>query len=448
MMRQYDSERDEALDEALHDFCSSPQEARELKKIASMFSDLPRAQSSSSFQSKLRTSLLEKAQSASNNIDRKEKTGFFAAICKFQKKYIPRPLFTVSAAVVVAVVALTMFYSYGLVKTGAGGCAPWSPFTAMIEKNEPEKRDAAEKEPSSAPGKTPAGQVLGKQEKTETEKSDPSAEPSVSNETEENAPPLEDFPPEELEPGEEEGAERPNLPEQDEQKIYPAGQQEEGNAPLRPAPVFATEKNMRSVKLAGKIKLSPAYYNMVATQAEAPVEKVNYAWKPRKIVASMMTGAPFGSSSWAQEILSNEGFSVREGDILVINLQETRKGNFAEVFYNSQKSGEAGPKLALHYEEGKGIIGYFYQEQGDIWQPGFYPLLSPSKAFARAREVEWYAPAARLDFSFQEVFLTYHDFIVVENARQKTQRLPAYCFLGRETFHNGGEFKLYLPAIP
>lgn len=453
-MRQYDFEKDKALDEALHDFGSSPQEARELKEIASMLSDLPRAQSSSSFRSELRASLLEKAQSLSRDagVDRRKKgSGLFAGIYRFQKKLLPRPFFTAAAAIVVAVVALASFYSYGLVKPGKpGGRASWNPFIAMIGQNEQggsEQQPVGKEDPSSSTGKEPSSEkgsqdrLPGKQGEPEAEEPDPSAVSPVPGETDEDDPALQDPPPGEQESGEEEGD--PGRPE-------PSESEEEQGASLKPAPVFSVEKNMRSIKLAGKIGLPPVYYNTAGTEALAPVEKVNYSWKPRKIVASTAgtEARTIGTSAWAQEILSDEGFSVREGDLLVTNLQETQKGNFVEIFYNSQKSGEQGPKLILHYEEGKGVIGYYYQEQGGIWQPGFYPLLPPSKAFAQVREVEWYAPAERLDFSFQEVFLTYHDFPVLENSRQKTQRLPAYCFLGRETFRNGSEFKLYLLAVP
>ncbi len=437
-MRQYDFEGDETLDETLEELCSSPQETQKLKEMASLLCALPRAQSSSSFQAELRASLLEKGQSISGGVDQK-KVGFglLAGIYKYQKKFFPRPFFS-AAAVVMAVVALAAFYNHGPIKLGPGGRTPQNPSMVMIVQDEPEQQTTGKESPPSAAGKELKGK-LEDNEQVEAETRGDELSITSPDKAGKGDPALQVSPSKEQELGK--GG--------DPGQSVPLEPQDDQDDPLRPAPLFAVEKNLRSIKFAGSINLPPVYYNSTKTETATPAEKVNYAWEPRKIISMMAREASsIGTPSWAREILSNEGFSVREGDLLISNFQETQKGNFAEVFYSSQKSGEPGLKLVLHYEEGKGILGYYYQEQGEIWQPGFYPLLSPSQAFAQVQGVEWYAPSARLDFSFQEVFLTYHDFLVEENAQQKTRRLPAYCFLGRETFHNGGELKLYLPAVP
>ncbi len=459
-MRQYDDEDgrifakalpDEALpddiflDKAWREFCSSSQEARELEKIASLLAGLPRVQPSSSFQSELKASLLEKSQAMLEGAGRKKKKSrLFVGMEQYFHRFFSRSINSAAvAAAVVAIIALTVFYNQGATKPGPGKHAPLNPFIAMFEQNEQEQVAGEENLPPAEKKALPGDLPDNKAGKTGLEEDGPAVTSPVSPGQEgEVDPPSQGLP-----PGKQEAvAGERKTPDQ----FMPPEPENDPEVPLKTAPVFSVEKNMRSIKLAGKINIPPVYYNTTRAEAAAPLENVNYAWKPRKTIASM-AGAEvrsIGTPAWAQEILSNEGFSIREGDLLVTNYQETQKGNFVEIFYSSQKSGEPGPKLILHYEEGKGIINYYYQEQGGIWQPGFYPLLSPAQVFARAKEVEWYASAARLDFTFQEVFFTYYDFLVEEKDQRITRRLPAYCFIGRDTFQNSGELQLYLPAVP
>jgi hypothetical protein len=409
-MRQFE------WDKSVEELCSSPEEIQELKKVASLLWDMPRTQSSSSFQAELKERLMEKALFEENYVCKENKVlHFINKGYKYSGKVLlARPLFTAAAAVLV-IISLAVFYHQGQVKPYSPEItSPENPPEIIIVQN-PEDVETEQYIPpvDQDPVEKPSGESTG----TLTE--------TVSERT--TTPGAGDKPPENKDPTE------------------PVATEEQ---PLKDDPEFEAWKNQKSFRLAGQINLPPVYYK-VEKDAAVPAENVSYSWKPRKIVASTVPSEDriFGTEAWAGEILSNNGFIVREDDYLETNLQETQKGLFAEVFYRPQKSAGNVLTLVLHYQDGTGILSYYYKEEGEAVQPGFYPLLSPAEAFKQADSLKWYAPSQRLDFSFQEVVLTYHDFLLEENGQQKTVKLPAYCFLGMETVHNGGELNLYLPAV-
>ncbi|NLJ57066.1 MAG: hypothetical protein GX334_08500 [Firmicutes bacterium] len=401
---------------------------------------MPKAQSSSSFQDELRQSLLEKGWGTGGNVTQKNKTNdLFAGVLKFSQKHLS--YYALTAATVIMVVALALFHNGGLVGSGLGNDKLPDPYTAMTEQ------------------KKPAGQVPSSETFPSIIEEGPAVKPPASGpetglegvgtegagETPAIPPGGDVFPA----PGQPANEPEPGVgtePKEDPNEPVPPAVQAETPPPETD---FKVEQNLRSFKAAGKISLPPVFYRTTPAETATPVEKINQAWKPRKTVVSMLQSEArsIATPEWAKEILTNEGFPVREGDTLESRLRETSAGALVEVSYLPHKGSLQELPVVLHYEEGKGIIAYYYQEDGKVLPPGFYALLSPAKAFEQVQGVEWYAASPRLDFSFQEVYLTYYDFPVgVHDAPQK-QRLPAYCFLGRETFNNGGELKLYLPAV-
>lgn len=434
-MRQSEFQWDESIEE----LCSSTEEIQELKEIASLLHSMPKMQSSSSFQDELRKSLLEKSPGKSGKTTKKnKKNDLIAGVLKFSQKHLS--YYVLTAATVIMVVALTLLHSKGPVKPGPeNGRAP-DPYTAMLEQKKPGGQDHEETFPSIVE-EDPRVKPPAPEQETETGETETTGIGEIPV-----TPPGGD-----VTPAQGQSAEGPAVgaePNADPDKsVHPVTQAELNE----PETEFKVDQNLQSFKVAGTVNLSPVFYKTTPAETAAPVEKVNQAWKPRKTVVSMLqseTRSP-GTMEWAREILTNEGFPVREGDVLESRLRETSSGSLVEVSYLPRKGGDLQElPVIMHYEEGKGILAYYYQEDGKVLPPGFYTLLSPAKAFEQVRGVEWYAAVPRLDFSFQEVYLTYYDFPVGDQTAPQKQRLPAYCFLGRETFNNGGELKLYLPAIP
>lgn len=380
-------------DKSLEELCSSEQEVQELKEIASMFCDLPKVQSSSSFRDTLKNNLLKKAK----------------GIKTPRRKLFASPLFTAAAAAaVLAIIAISVFFSPGQVDPKI--TSPGDPSSLEITQVDPRERAA---DPSP-----------GREDTTEPPSADEQGNGTVEPSFEESTP-------------------KDNSSGDSEPSTTDTPIEE----PLQEEPEFEAWRNEKSFKLAGQVLLSPVYYNVTAEEGITPAQNVNHSWKPRKFVAAAGVASAVGSEAWARELLLNEGFMPNEVDYLKINSQETQKGFFVEVFYRDQKSSDRGLTLVLHFQEGKGILNYYYEEMGEITDPGFYPIFSPQKAFEQANNLEWFGPTQRLDFSFREATLTNHVFTIEENGLQKSLKLPAYCFLGMETFNNGGVLKVYLPAV-
>ncbi len=430
-MRPYD------WDKSIEELCSSKEEAQELKEVASLLRSMPGVRASSSFQAELKARLMEKALSEDMYaLEGNKKENKVLHLMNIGYRYggkilKARPLFTAVAAVFV-ILMMAVFYSQGRVEPPAPPQIASSENPARSE-SAPEilvehRAENGEEERNSIPAKP------GQQELEDSHGAG-------------NIVPPEDTPSEKATPPEE----TPVKENPDEDPAGPNVPEVTETQPLKSDPEFEVWKNRQHFVVAGQINLPPVYYG-VERDAALPAERVSCSWTPWKTTpVSKETGESvvFGTEAWAEEILSNNGFIFSDGDYLEINLQETQKGLFAEVFYRPQKNAGKALTLVLHCQEGAGILSYYYKEEGEAAKPGYYPLLTPSEAFKQVDTLQWYASSPRLDlsFQFQEVTLTYNDFLLVKNGRQDTVRLPAYCFLGRETNHNGGVLKLFLPAV-
>jgi hypothetical protein len=207
---------------------------------------------------------------------------------------------------------------------------------------------------------------------------------------------------------------------------------------LPSAPVFAVDQNRRSFTVAGNVLLNYG----PATGALFPVDSVKFSWEPNKIVpASAPEAQHFGTPQWARQLLSDVGFRVREGEVVEVKTQETAKGLYAEIFYR------VSPAIILHVHADKGILAYFYEEKSNLAPQGFYPLLTPLDALQQLQAVTSPIAGQQLHFSFREVRLTYHDFLVEKDGVKKNMRLPAWCFTGNE-LHQGKEgVNFFMPAV-
>jgi hypothetical protein len=396
-------------DESLEKLCSSDEEIKDLKELASLLSGMEPVQPSPSFQSELKSKLLA------------EKAGTKARIFPWGGKFWIRPSFAAVAALIL-VVSLSVFYS-------AEHPVKREPLTAA--QKELVSNQAELTKPDT--GEVPDGQGGEEQETGEEEVSweqVPETEKRGQNE----------------------------LPAVDDDKSVTSGSHEQAPLPsqggleegeqLRKEPQFEIWEKQQVLQLAGGVKLPDYYYHAGAGDADLELAEAKHTWRPGgKYVIVLNNGDQHSMESKVTKTLSTKGFQV-EGAYLEINdIQETQKGVFAEVFFKPQKSSPDDPVLVVYYEEGKDITAYYYEEKGKTAKPGFYPLLSPSQAFERSKEANIYAASQPLRFSFQEVELTCYDFLLEGSGQQKTVKLPAYCFTGMETTSNGQEFKLYLPAV-
>ena len=415
-MRQFE------WDKSIEELCSSQEEIQELKEIASLLQGIPPARASYSFQTELKARLMEKALTGEKRVSRGNKLLYLinksyrygGAILK------AHPLLATAAAVLL-VVSLTVFSNRGLVTPVPPGIvSPEKPPEIIVAEN-PNPKDIKPEE-NTLPVE-PGAEVRTPEEGSSDDPGAGEILPETVTTPADNPPPA---------------VEKPSEPPVVTEK------------PIGEEPEFEALKNLQSYRLAGAVNLPSVYYK-AERDAAVPAENVHCSWKPRKIVASTdPDGAGiFGTEAWVAEDLSNKGFIVREGDYLRINLQETPKDSFAEVFYRPRKGIDNVLTLVLHYQEGAGAgtLSYYYREEGEAGQPGFYPILSPSEAFKQVADLQWYAPLQLLDFSFQEVALTYYDFLLEEDGGPRYVKLPAYRFLGREILSDGGELIIYLPAI-
>lgn len=210
-------------------------------------------------------------------------------------------------------------------------------------------------------------------------------------------------------------------------------------APVLPAePEFDLFKNRRSFALAGKVLLN---YGPVA-EALYPVEKIDVNWEPNKIApASTPHIFPFGTPEWAAQFLAREGFRVKAGETISVTVQETTQGLFAEIVY------QVTPALVLHVHEVTDAATYYYLETGIVAPQGYYELITPAAALLQLQKLQSPMEAQQLRFSFREVRLTYHDFLLEEAGGTKSVRLPAYCFTGSELIQGKEGITFYLPAV-
>jgi hypothetical protein len=211
----------------------------------------------------------------------------------------------------------------------------------------------------------------------------------------------------------------------------------DGVAPLPDEPDFEVYKNYRTFTVAGAIVLN---YGSTADEYYS-VENVRYNWEPNKIVLAAENGYSFGTTEWARQLLTDEGFRVRTGDTLKVKTHETIKGLYAEIFY------QVSPALVLHVHQDRGILAYYYEEKSAVAPQGFYPLLAPAKALEQQLQLKSSIEGQQLNFSFREVRFTYHDFLVEKDGTQEKIRFPAYRFTGGETYQGNEAVSFYVPAV-
>ena len=416
-------------DKSLEELCSSPEEVQKLKEVASLLCRLPKVSSSSSFQAELKARLMEKAltEEESSAAERKWH-GFMRGGFKFGGKMrLPSVAFA-AAAVFFLIISLTTFYRQGDLRFNAIWEAPQKKMTGIIT-GQHSNLESSLQEQYLAPQQSQESPPVENGTITEVHPKESLSETTIPS----------GFLPSDNTPEETLAGERPEVEGRTEEK--------EESGPLRMDPDFEALKNQQSFRLAGEIKLPPVYYG--AEEQRVQAGSVSCSWSPRKIVFSADPGEAgiFGTQAWAKETLSNTGFIVREGDHLQVDLHKTQEGLFAELFYRPQKSESIPLTLVIHCREGAGIISHYYKEEGEAANPGYYPLLSPAEAFKQVETLKWFTASSRLNFSFQEVVLTYGDFLLEQNGQQKTVKLPAYRFLGMETISGGGEITLVLPAV-
>jgi hypothetical protein len=71
----------------------------------------------------------------------------------------------------------------------------------------------------------------------------------------------------------------------------------------------------------------------------------------------------------------------------------------------------------------------------------------PRDALQQLQAVKSPIAGQQLHFSFREVLLTYHDFLVEKDGVKKNLRLPSWSFTGNE-LHQGKEgIQFFLPAV-
>lgn len=413
------------------DFCSSEEEICELEEMASLLSSMDKEEASPSFRSELKRGVLR--ESRREEEERKTQPIWNRLSLP---GFTPRSVVAAAAAGLLMVVLAT-YYVQGEVGIGFGALAPEQRsegialYDAQREQEKQEEsrdllKEADPDEELFAPEKTPGeeedaeetGEIAEEgQEETQPSPKDPSAE-------------------EKEEAKEERKDTREPKKETDKNEEEPA----EDKPPKDPE--FDIWKEHREFKLAGAVDLPGSNFEKL----EAGDHKVNLSFDPNRymISAAEEDAQEFGTRAWAREILSQLGFVTTSNDYLKVDNQESQKGKFAEVYYKPRGSGY--PTLFIYYQEKEGIHSFYYEERGAASTPGYYELLSPSSAFAQARGVELKATSP-LQYSFKEVSLTYHEFVVEENGRQKKVKLPAYEFTGMETRQDKGEARFYVPAV-
>ncbi len=410
---------DHRWEDSMDELCASPEEAAGLKETALLFNQLPETHYSSSFQEELKQKLL--SQAAKQGKERQRQRSFISVLEKVRSLSWrrSRSLGLVAAAVMLIFIAGSILNNSTIdpVKPEAGG-----------PKN------------GEAPLLSEAGGIL--QEGSDTSPADPLVGDKSDPVTEEPSPggEVEGAGEQDSITATEEGRTSPDSSSQQQSEpTTPDGQQNgesDDVAPLPDEPDFEVYKNRRTFTVAGNIVLN---YGSAADEYH-PVENVKYNWEPNKIVLAAENGYSFGTTEWARQLLTDEGFRVRAGDTVKVNMQETVQGLYAEIFY------QVSPALVLHVHQDKGILAYYYEEKSNVAPQGFYPLLAPAKALEQQLQLKSSVEGQQLHFSFREVKFTYYDFLVEKDGTQEKMRLPAYSFTGSE-MHQGKEaISFYVPA--
>ncbi len=451
------------MDEFLEELCSSEKERKELQEVASLLHDMKEELPSSSFQASLKKKLMAQARlqsgqagtPAKNHGHVEERSAVpSVSINKEHARWKRlRPILAAAAAVMLV---LVLYFSLGPQNWRAGVADSDEPtdrffafrsFPRLPERITPaegdtgdvlaeESRDAQERETDPSEGH------LGVDE-AQVPDADPPADPGADTGTpEESEDPdtvITEEPP--LQPDDPQDPEEVEKPAEGDETQGDSGKEED---PISPEPEFDIWEKEQVVRLAGAVDLPKLYYGQVDDEQE-PVKNIEYSWSPGVVAEASVSADSLGSEEWARKILSDEGFSVGSNDRLEINQQVTQKGTYLEIVFLPRRN--AFLPMVIYYQEDRGIIGFYYEEKGGTLQAGYYPILSPSRAFEQIKDIPVYSDQQRLDFTFRKVSLEYHEFMVKQNGEQQMTRLPAYRFTGIESSQAGSEIRVYLPAV-
>ena len=442
--------KEKSMDKFLEDLCSSEKEREELQEIASLISSMQGEQPSSSFQARLKEELMEQAsrQAAgnTNNSTSEHKPRFY------WKRF--RPMYAVATAAAVILAFLVLF---------TDALPPWGSSTADPDKPPSERiisiRNFTRIPDISRAEETEEIDILEKDPETEkdvsdniTENDQKSTEEKTSREQGEQDAVVHDRDQtsgEQVGDAEKTSKEDEPEPTDETDKLdevdKPQTEPEEEPDPLTPEPDFDIWEKEQSVRVAGVVDLPEIKYGNKAIDEQEPVGSIEYSWRPGMIVEASVKTSEIGTTQWARKLLADEGFTVGTNDSLEITQQKTQKGTFVEIVLTPGRSTVL--PMVVYYHEDRGIIGYYYEEKGSVLQAGYYPILSPSRAFEQIKDVPVYSEHKRLVFSFRKVSLEYHEFIIVRNGEQQSTRLPAYRFTGMEINRGGAEIDIYLPAV-
>lgn len=419
-------------EDTLEELCESPEELEHLKETASLFAGLAEVNPSPSFQNDLKERLL--SHGAAMKREQKRRNKLVALFDKFQGRQWQRSR---SLGMVAAAAVLLIFFAGSVLRSPApylsepeaGGTEKLPEGMLLVEGSEHQPEDnqiLTTETPAEESGQSttekPAMEI-------EVEEIDEIIEEPVTEAGEDIAPPSDDP----VKPKPQEPAERPTQREEDR-----VTEKDEEVVPSLPdEPDFEVYKNRRTFTVAGNVLLD---YGSTADE-QYPVEQVRYNWEPNKFAPAADNGHAFASTEWAGKLLADEGFRVSAGAGIELKQQETTQGRYAEITYHSS------PALVLHAHEEKGILAYYYEEKGTVAPRGFYPLLSPADALKQQFQILSSVDGRQLHFSFREVSLTYHEFMVEKDGAVKKVRLPAYRFSGGEMIQGKETVTFYVPAI-
>ena len=416
----------------LDELCESPEEVAGLKETATLFNQLPETHYSSSFQEDLRQKLLFQAAEQGKGRKRQQKVISFLKGVQWRRS---RSLGLVAAAVLFVFFVGSVINNPSFVGSVINNpsTGPGKPEASGQELGEiPLISDAGVSLPENS-DISPADTNVDERPDTITGKPTQGGEQGGEVEGVGGQVPIT--------PAEEGRTSPDSSAQQQSEPTRPADAQQNGEsdgvAPLPDEPDFEVYKNYRTFTVAGAIVLN---YGSAADEYYS-VENVRYNWEPNKIVLAAENGYSFGTTEWARQLLTDEGFRVGTGDTLKVKTHETKKGLYAEIFH------QVSPALVLHVHQERGILAYYYEEKSAVAPQGFYSLLAPAKALEQQLQLKSSIEGQQLNFSFREVRFTYHDFLVEKNGTQEKIRFPAYRFTGGETYQGNDAVSFYVPAV-
>ncbi len=451
------------MDEFLAEVCSSENECKELQEVASLLHGMKEELPSSSFQASLRKKLMAQARlqsgqagTSAKNHGHAEEGSAVPTIFEDKEHNRWKRFKPIMAAAAAVMLVLVLYFSFGPQDWRAGVADsdeptdqffafrnfPWLPErmtpaesdTGEVLADEPREEEETETDPSEGH----LG-VDGEQAPETDQPTDPEADAETREDSEDQDAVIAEEPP--AQPDDSQDLEGDGKPAEGEETQGDSGKEED---PISPGPEFDIWEKEQVVRLAGVVDLPKLYYGQVDDERE-PVENIEYSWKPGIIAEASVRSDELGSEEWARKILSDEGFPVSSNDRLEINQQVTQKGTYLEIVFLPRRI--ASLPMVIYYQEDRGIIGYYYEENGGTLQTGYYPILSPSRAFEQIEDIQVYSDQQWLDFSFRKVYLEYHEFVIKENGEEQLTRLPAYRFTGTELTQGGSQIHVYLPAV-